>query len=284
MWLSLRENATFLVASILVLGCGSWSSADDTEVNHELSLADLASYRAALAGKATVDDARASDLAVRVVFKDLWNRSEAFRGRRVTVEGRVQRIFRQGPVGSFPALSEIWIVSSTSDPFCLVVSQESGTTKRSVDDHSPEPRRTFHQIPKAGQMVRFTGTFLKIVRFPAGDGNRLAPLIVGNQPPVAVRDVARANGSHPLSTNDQGGGWAESPGSWLLGLTLMLVTAGAIARRHLRVNSERVELRNQRRKAATSLGNDPPLEFLEAPQQTLTFKSRHRDTFMQLAG
>ena len=81
-------------------------------------------------------------------FKDLWNRPDAFRGRRVTVEGRVQRIFRQGPVGSFPALAEIWIASPAGDPFCLVVPQAAG-------------------VPKLGQTVRFTGTFLKMVRYAA---------------------------------------------------------------------------------------------------------------------
>ncbi len=50
-------------------------------------------------------------------FKDLWNHPDAFRGRRVTVQGRVERIFRQGPVGSFPALAEIWIARRRVTPF-----------------------------------------------------------------------------------------------------------------------------------------------------------------------
>ena len=122
--LGLRGNATFLIASSLFLGCGAWSFADDTEPTHQLSLADLAKYRAALAGKATADDAKSSDTPARVSFKDLWNRPDALRGRRVILEGRVQRIFRQGPVGSFPALAEIWIASPAGDPFCLVVPHE----------------------------------------------------------------------------------------------------------------------------------------------------------------
>ena len=91
-----------------------------------------------------------------------------------------------------------------------------------LDDHSHEPGNTVQKLPKLGQMVQFTGTFLKIVRFAAGDGTRLAPLIVGDQPPVRVRDVAKANGSRSTSTNDPGSWSAESPGSWLLGLTLAL--------------------------------------------------------------
>ena len=58
-----------------------------------------------------------------VKFRDLWNRPDVFRGRRVTVEGRVVRIFRQGPVGSFPPLAEVWITSPAGDPFCVVFPQ-----------------------------------------------------------------------------------------------------------------------------------------------------------------
>ncbi len=45
-------------ASILVLGCCASSFADDAESSHQLTLADLAAYRAALTGKATRDDAQ----------------------------------------------------------------------------------------------------------------------------------------------------------------------------------------------------------------------------------
>ena len=41
-------------------------------------------------------------------------------------------------------------------------------------------------MPEPGRMVRFTGTFLKMVRYAGGDGARLAPLIVGDQPPTCV--------------------------------------------------------------------------------------------------
>ena len=46
-------------------------------------------------------------------------------------------------------------------------------------------------------MVRFTGTFLKMVRYAGSDGPRLAPLIVGGQQPApyalktAASDSAR---------------------------------------------------------------------------------------------
>ena len=115
------------------------------------------------------------------------------RGRRVIIEGRVERIFRQGPVGSFPALAEIWIASPAGDPSCLVVPQESGTGISPVSDHDLEGLAAPQRVPKLGQMVRFTGTFLKMIRYAARDGDRLAPLVVGDQPPVPVRETARAN-------------------------------------------------------------------------------------------
>src|SRR5205085_8897213 len=77
-------------------------------------------YRAALSGKPTADDARPSDAPVPVQFRDLWDHPGAYQGRRVTVRGRVERVFRQGPIGSFPALVEAWIFSKAGDPFCVV--------------------------------------------------------------------------------------------------------------------------------------------------------------------
>src|SRR5438045_2123290 len=74
----------------------------DQGQDDQWSLADLAGYRAALTGRATADDARPSDPPAPVRFRDLWERPGAFQGRRVSIRGRVERIFRQGPVGSFP--------------------------------------------------------------------------------------------------------------------------------------------------------------------------------------
>jgi len=268
MWVRLPSKVTCLLTCLLVLGSSAWSTAAAEEFTQQLSLADVASYRAALTGKPTADDAKPSDPPARVVFKDLWNRPEAFRGRRVVIKGRVERIFRQGPVGSFPALAEIWIVSSTTDPFCVVVPQmSSATPKLAINDQSLEPGKTSQQLPKLGQMVQFTGTFLKVVRFSAGDGARLAPLVVGDQPPIPVQDLAGTNGRRSRSANDPGSRSAELPGSWLLGLTLALVTAGALATRYLRLQSRQSELRNKRRKATALLGADPPLEFVEADKK-----------------
>jgi hypothetical protein len=259
----LPGHVTYLLTCMLVLGWCAWSAADDIESTHQLSLADLANYRVALTGKPTAADAKSSDPATRVVFKDLWNRPEAFSGRRVVIKGRVERIFRQGPVGSFPALAEIWLVSSTSDPFCVVVPQERATAHSPVNDQNHEPDNTVQKLPKLGQMVEFTGTFLKVVRFAAGDGDRLAPLVVGDQPPVPAQDAANANGRRSGAAKDLGSWPAELPGTWLVGLTLALVMVGALASRYLRFQAQRTELQNRRRKATASLGGDPPLEFVE---------------------
>ena len=174
------SRTAFVVASVLVLGCSIASFADDSESPHQLTLADLAAYRAALSGKATGENAKSSDPPVRVVFRDLWNHTDEFRGRRVTIQGRVERIFRQGPIGSFPALAEVWIVSPAGDPFCLVVPNESDNGILSVIDQGLEDRATSKETPALGQTVRFTGTFLKMVRYAGGDGARLAPLVVGD--------------------------------------------------------------------------------------------------------
>ena len=53
-----------------------------------------------------------------------------------------------------------------------------------TEDHRPAVR--LPSIAALGRSVRFTGTFLKMVRYEAGDGGRLAPLVVGDQLPVPV--------------------------------------------------------------------------------------------------
>jgi hypothetical protein len=251
------------VESILVFGSCAWSFAGDAEPANELNLADLAAYRAALSGKATTDHARASDPPVQVSFRDLWNHSEAFRGRRVQVQGRVERIFRQGPIGSFPSLAEIWIAAPTGDPFCLVLPQESGTGRLPASDHDPQRRATPQQVPKLGQMIRFTGTFLKTIRYAAGDGARLAPLVVGNQPPLLVREGTKANGVSSYSVAQPVNRWAGLPASSLLGLALAILAAGVLASRHLHLPSRQRKNQHRDRSRTVALVTDPPLEFIE---------------------
>src|SRR5262249_20647678 len=147
--------------------------------------ADLAGYRAALSGRATADDARPSDPPSPVHFRDLWERREAYQGRRVTVRSRVARVFRQGPIGSFPHLAQARSFSPSGDQFCTASPLPGGS---GVIGHAPvaaqaagkSPGGPSPAVPDLGREVRFTGTFLKMVRYAAADGARLAPLIVGD--------------------------------------------------------------------------------------------------------
>lgn len=263
MWFRLCGNRAYLVTFIAILSYSTWAVADDRESPDRLSLADLVAYRAALTGKPTADDARVSDPVVRVVFKDLWNRPETFRGRRVIVEGRIQRIFRQGPVGDFPALAEIWIASPAGDPFCLVVPQETVTASGSLNKSTVSAQTGVKQLPELGLMVRFTGTFLRTVGYSAGDGSRRAPLIIGDQPPVSAHDGASAEEPKSFAANNPRSDWMARSGIWLLGLALAVLLAATLALCRSRLAFLQTERRNQHRRAMVSLGADPPLEFVE---------------------
>ena len=261
----MRGNSTLSLAFLMLLTSNVWAGDGDRDASDRLSLADLVNYRAALTGKATADDARASDPPLRVGFKDVWNRPQAFRGRRITIEGRIQRIFRQGPVGDFPSLSEIWIVSAAGDPFCLVTPIKSGAAGVATSDNGPGGATTPDELPRPGQIVRFTGTFLKMVRYAAGDGDRLAPLVVGNRPPVYLRGDSKATSANSLPATGAGNNGSTWVGSWPLVFILTLLVTGTLAIRHLRIAVEQLKRRDQQRRAIASLGVDPPLEFVEAP-------------------
>jgi hypothetical protein len=230
-------NRVVRLIAVVVL-CNPWFSHARGQEDR-LGLGDLAGYRAALSGKATADDARAGDPPAPVHFRDLWNRPDVFRGRRVIVEGRVLRIFRQEPVGSFPALAEVWISSTSGDPFCLV-SPQAGP------------------IPEPGQNVRFAGTFLKMVRYAASDAARLAPLVVGDRAPSSqpAGAVVRALGGHDTLAGFHG--WSWSRATWALGLSMAALAGGLLAWWHL--NSPSLK---PRRRTITPPVADLPLEFIE---------------------
>jgi len=137
-----------------------WTPLALAEADGPLTIADLPAYRAAL------DHKTAQEPATRVSFRDLWERPDEFRGRRVAVSGRVVLVFHKGRVGQFPPLTEVWIFTEASDPFCLICPE-------SIDKLATKP----------GGFVEFEGTSLRRVRYQSGDVDRLAPLIVGAQPP-----------------------------------------------------------------------------------------------------
>ena len=195
-----------------------WSSGASAE-EASLTLADLAAYRAALSPKATA----APD---RVGFRDLWGDPETYRGRVVRVEGRLVRRFRQDAFGTFPPLAEAWAVSPSGDPFCLVF-----------------PDSASRASPALGSPVRFVGTFLKQVRYRAGDGPRLAPLIVGGGPPVASAKAP----APPRPRRGYG-----STLDWTAGLIVAGFVALFVARMHLNKPVARTPGR----------ATDPPPDFL----------------------
>ncbi len=137
------------------------------EAQSPLELTDLPQYRAALQppGKREIPP-------ISVGFRDLWFHSRDYEGKRVSVEGRLIRRFRQEPFGSFPALTEAWLLSPAGDPFCVVY---------------PAPGRS---DPLQGSFVRFSGIYLKKVRYQGSDGPRGAPLIVGADAPKMTTPTA----------------------------------------------------------------------------------------------
>lgn len=220
-----------------------------------LGLADLSAYAAALSGRPTAEASRPDDQPAHVDFRVLWDRPGDFLGRRVTIRGRLERTFRQGPVGTFPPLAESWIFSAAGDPICIVY---------------PRPAEGRRDGP--GRVVQFTGTFLKTVRYAGGDGDRLAPLIVGDRPPAP--DPTPAAGSAPGASptpgrNRDGPRPARDPRprsgrNPALAMILAVIIAMLIASRHIRGARIRHRLARGHRLPHPE-GPDPPLRFVDSP-------------------
>ena len=183
----------------------------------------------------------------------------------MTVSGRLARTFRQGPVGSFPPLDESWIFSAAGDPICIVYPHPDPSDPKSAG------------IPRAGGPVRFAGTYLKTVRYAAGDGDRLAPLIVGDRPPApsppgevvdakspttkGAGDVLRAVGGGDHRPGRDRDAWTAGGGG-AVGLALAIAAAFAIAAQHLRglLLRRGADRRTRLRERESP---DPPLNFVE---------------------
>jgi hypothetical protein len=128
-------------------------------------------------------------------------------------------------------------------------------------------------VPDPGRWVRFTGTFLKTIRYAGADGPRLAPLIVGDrtpQPaPVESEGGPSAPGQalgHSSGRGPGGAGFAGSASGWILGLALALLAAGMIARQHLRGVGPS-DPSAIRRRILEGKGPDPPLQFTDSPEE-----------------
>jgi hypothetical protein len=254
------KPATFpgpLVLAILLSAAGptfAQGQSDADDLPAQIGLADMPGYRAALSGKATADDASATDPPRAVSFRDLWDHADSWLGRRVTVHGRIARIFRQGAVGSFPPLVEAWISTPAGDLLCVVFPQGEA----SPGTGTPEP----------GQQVSFTGTFFKPIRYKAADQARLAPLIVGDRQPgplpeTSAHDLEAARASGLAADRTTGRPFDPwSHGSLSLGLLLGLAAAGVLLIQHLR-GPRRAGSSVRSRERGNSVSTDPPLEFLD---------------------
>lgn len=219
-----------VVGTLLALATAAWDGVDRDAPS--LSLVDLATYRAALEGKP-------AGPALPATFRDLWDRPAEFRGRRVRVEGRVARRFRQGALGTFPPLVEAWTVSPAGDPLCLVF-----------------PDGKAAEAVRPGARVRFDGAFLRTVRYRGGDADRLAPLIVGDRPPTVIEPPAPA--ARGPVVPDAWNGFA--PRDWALGLVAAAAVALYLARQHL---SAPAPTSRRRRRELDDDGTPP--KFLDAP-------------------
>ncbi len=189
-----------------------------------LALADLAAYRSALDGKPAGE-------AVPVTFRQIWEHPEAYKNKRVRVEGRVMRRFQQAAYGTFPPLVESWAVTPSGDPFCLVYPVPSPDESKAVP----------------GAVIRFEGVFLKALEYQGGDTKRLAPLIVGDRSPLVTAAAKAPVAASPDST------WKVD---WALGLGAAALVALALARQHLRAPSRNSFRRNR--------DLDPPPEFVDS--------------------
>lgn len=170
-----------------------------------LALADLADYRRALVARGDKEPR-----PTVVSFRELWDHPAKYQGKRIRVEGRIVRRFRQGAVGTFPPLVEAWAVTPWGEPFCWVYPAPEGQAP-TVRDLNREP-------------VRFVGTYLRRIRYQGADVDRLAPLIVGPRPPAPP--PATASRPKPRS--------GHSLADWILGTTAAVVVLGALVWQHLK--------------------------------------------------
>ena len=152
-----------------------------------------------------------------VGFRELWDHAATYQGRRVQVQGRLVRRFRQGSFGTFPPLEEAWVFSPAGDPFCLVFPAPRDPEEREAE--------TKPKTPTAAGSVRFAGTFLKLIEYQGADGPRRRAADRGAGPagcghgrvgPAQAADAGRGAALDAARLDNRpgsGGGGGTGPGA-----------------------------------------------------------------------
>ena len=151
-----------------------------------LGLADLPEYRAALE-----PGSGSEGPAAAVGFRDLWDHPERYRGRRVQVEGRIVRRFRQEAVGTFPAADGVWVVAAVGRSVLPGLPRPGA--RRTSPRRGPGPVR--RDVPEASALPG--GGYR-----PAGPPDRGRPAAGGVGAGPAARAAARA-GFSPAGLGDR---------------------------------------------------------------------------------
>jgi hypothetical protein len=138
-----------------------------------------------------------------LTFAHLFEEPEKYRGEIIHVEGRLKRLRRFDAPGvavkeGVPTLYEGWIFPDLymSNPFCVIATEVS-------------PRLTVGD--QMDHRVQFDGYFFKRYRYPAGDGLRDAPLLIGRA--IQVNETVSAVPPSP---------WVGSS-AMLIGLAVVLI-------------------------------------------------------------
>lgn len=106
-----------------------------------------------------------------LTFMHLWEEPAKYRGQLIKLKGRLRRLIRFDPTQlaakeGVPNIYEGWLYAdgNYTNPFCILASEVGPGL---------QPGQ------KIDREVIYTGYFFKKYRYPAGDGTRDAPLLIG---------------------------------------------------------------------------------------------------------
>ncbi len=185
-----------------------------------VSIDDLPAYKSAL--ETTANEAQ------EVSFRELWDRPEFYRGKRVEIRGTIVRTFRTGAVGELPARVELWIVTKSGDFICAVCRDEGAD-------------------PLPTSEIAFRGISLGKITYAAGDVPRIAPLIVGPHGPTK---------SDPLGKTSVRAPWFVAGD-----LLFYMIVAAAVLMLMIRVQLRKPPRRRPEPEVRVEFVDSPPAEF-----------------------